>query len=311
MTSMAILKLFLLLILPVATALAQPVIEVASHVVTAGDLARAAPPFASVAPTTVVAKAPAPGAVRRVNQLQLQRWASALGIAADAAGMPSAIALGRATRSLPSAEIESAVAGSLVGSHDLDPEHISVVILTAESISVPAGQVTLECICVRLPLNEPTPLRIRWKEPGGRSGIELIQGLVTVQGEWLEAATHLRSKVALRASDLVERSGSLPRLGRYPTHLQLDGSESLIRSIKSGEPVTTALIRTAPLVSRGDLLELRFNSGRVHLRTVGRAEESGSVGDFLSFRNLATGQRIVARVIDAQNAHVEAFDATH
>lgn len=304
------LKFLLPLALTITTALAQPVIEVSSHVVTAGDLAQSAPPFASVDPTAVVAKAPAPGAVRRVNQLQLQRWATSLGASGDIPGMPNAIALRRATRILTPPEIELAVSGALVNAHGLQPEHISVAILTAASVSVPAGQVTVECLCARLLLNESTPLRLRWKEPGGRSGIELLQGLVTVQGVWLEASHDLRSNAALRASDIVERSGTLPRLGNYPSHLELDGSETLIRPMKAGAPVLATFIRSAPLVSRGDLLELRFHSGRVQLRTAGRAEESGSVGDFLSFRNIATGQRIVARVTDAQTAHVEAFHAT-
>jgi flagella basal body P-ring formation protein FlgA len=310
MRSMTIFKLFLSLTLAAAALLAQPVVEIASHVVTAGDLAQPAPPFAAVDSATVIAKAPAPGAVRRVNQLQLHRWARTLGIPTDAPNMPDAIVLRRAVRGLAESEIISAVTDSLVASYALAADLITVDILGLVSATVPAGQVTVECLCARLPLNDPTPLRLRWKEPGGRSGVAVIQGLVTVHGEWLEASHDLRTNVALRSGDLVERSGLLPKIESYPALIQLDGSQTIMRPIKSGTPLVSKMLRTVALVTRGDLLELRFDSGSVRLRTAGRTEEPGSIGDLLSFRNIATGQRIVARVIDAQNAHIEATHAT-
>lgn len=267
------------------------------------------PLFAHADPAIILAKAPAPGATRRVTQLQLNRWAVSLGLTPTPEEMPTAIILRRTLRELTATEIQSAVTRWIVESHKIDADLIAVDLLTAVTAMVPVGDAVIECLCAQLTLNSPTALRIRWKEPGGRSGVELIQGLVTVQGEWLEAATDLSANTSLHPGDLISRSGNLDRLDLYLTSLLLDGSHGLTRFIKQGQPVSSNLIRTMPLVARGDLLELQFSSSRVRLRTAGRAEEAGSVGDLISFRNIATGQRLTARIADAQTAQVEALHA--
>ena len=136
-----------------------------------------------------------------------------------------------------------------------------------------------------------------------------MRGVVTVYGDWLEAAVDLPTRTTIGPSDVISRSGNLPNLNRYLSKQQLDGRWTLIRSMRQGQPLTSNLVRSIPLVSRGDLIELRFDSGGVRLRTAGRAEESGSVGDRIAFRNIATGQRLTARITDDQTAHVEAFRA--
>ena len=167
---------------------APPTVDISSHVVTAGSLAGEIDIFAQADPTMILAKAPAPGAVRKVTRFQLQRWASSLGIVSGTENLPIALVLRRSLRRLSESEVHTAIIASIAKAHHLDADLITVDLIEPIAAQVPAGDISIECLCARLTLNEPTALRLRWKEPGGRSGIERIRGVVTVYGEWLEAA---------------------------------------------------------------------------------------------------------------------------
>lgn len=298
MNDVKLLVLFAALAVP---AFGQPVIDITSHEVTAGCLAPEVAAFAEADPAAVVARAPAPGVSRRVARAELLRWANGLGLNPEQ--LPEELILRRAMRLLTSAEIEQAASAAI------DTGAVSVEILSTAGPSIPAGEVELECLCRRLALNQPTPLRLRWREPGGRTGIEVVLAVVTVEGQWLEAAESYAAGAALTASGVIEKHGQLPGLNNYLSSQQLDGRWTLLRSIQSGQPLTKDLVRSIPLVSRGDLVELRYDAGGIRLRSPGRAEASGSPGDLIPFRNVATGGRVSARLVDQETAYVEAAHA--
>jgi flagella basal body P-ring formation protein FlgA len=279
----------------------QTVIDIASSDVTAGSLSSEIAAFAQADPAFVVARAPAPGVSRRIARVELLRWANGLGL--DPQQLPDELILRRAMRMLTHAEIEQAA------SAEIEADDVSIEILSGGSPSVPAGDISIECLCNRVALNRPTPLRLRWREPGGRTGIELVQAVISVEGRWLEAVADLPAGTALMPSDVVEKHGALPKLNSYLTINQIDGRLILMRFIKSGQSLTDALVRSVPLVSRGDLVELRYEFGGIRLRSPGRAEASGSTGDLMPFHNVATGGRVSARLADQETAYVEAAHA--
>ncbi len=294
-------KVALLTLFLVASAFGQAVIDITSPNVTAGSLAAEVAAFAQADPGAVVARAPAPGVSRRVPQAELQRWANSLGL--EPVSLPEELTLRRAMRRLTSAEIEA------VARDEINAGDVSVEILSAHMPSIPSGEIELECLCSRLALNQPTPLRLRWREPGGRTGVELVQAVLRVEGRWLEAATNLPAGAELTASDVVEQRGPLPALDAYLTTEQLDEQFSLVRFVKAGQPLTADLARPVPLVSRGDLVELRYEVGGIRLRSPGRAEASGGRGEVILFHNVATGGRVSARVVNQEAAYVEAAHA--
>ena len=297
---MTYLRTLLLLTGLTVPALSQTVIDIASPDVTAGDLAGAAAIFAQADPAATVSRSPAPGVTRRVARAELVRWAASLGLDSPPEQFPEELILRRAMRLLTGAEIEQAATAAIAA------DRVSVEILGAAAPSVPAGEISLECLCNRLPLNQPTPLRIRWRESGGRTGIELVRALISVQGDWFEAAASYPAGTAITQSDVIARHGMLPELNTYLVSGHLDGRWSLIRSIRSGQPLTTDLMRSIPIVSRGDLVELRYEFGGIRLRAPGRAEAAGSRGDVIHFHNVATGGRVSARLVDQETAFVEA-----
>jgi flagella basal body P-ring formation protein FlgA len=294
------LALFAALAVP---ALGQPLIDIASTAVTAGNLAGEVSIFAQADPAATVARAPAPGVSRRVARDELLRWASSLGLDPAPEQLPDELILRRAMRLLTHAEIEQAASSAIAA------DEVSIKLLSARMPSVPAGEIEMECLCNRLALNKPTPLRIRWREPDGRTGMELVQAVIVVSGQWYEAAASLDAGTALTRSDVLERHGPLPELNTYLTAQQLDGRWTLMRTIKAGQPLTRDLVRSIPLISRGDLVELRYEVGGIRLRSPGRAEASGSTGDLIPFHNVATGGRVSARLVDQETAFVEAAHA--
>ncbi len=296
------LKTLLLLTALASPAYSQPVIDIASPDVTAGSLAADVAAFAQADPAATVARAPAPGVTRRVTRIELLRWASSLGL--NPQQLPEELILRRTMRLLTHDEIEQAASAAI------DADDISIEILSGGAPSVPAGEISLECLCNRLTLNQPTPLRLRWRESGGRTGIELVRAVIIVEGQWYEAAASLPAGTALTPSDVISKRGALPTLNSYLLSDQLDGRWTLMRSIKPGQPITDDLVHSVPLVSRGDLVELRYEFGGIRLRSPGRAEASGSRGDLLPFHNIATGGRVSARLTDQETAYVEADHAS-
>lgn len=294
-------KLLLLVAVAAVSALGQPVIGIASPDVTAGDLAHEVAAFAVADPAAIVARAPAPGVSRRVARVELQRWAGSLGLQPH--DLPEELILRRATRLLTPAEIAQAVKA------EIDTGDASIEILSDAMPAIPSGEVVLECLCNRLTLNQPIPLRLRWREPGGRTGVESVHAVVRVDGRWLEAVGNLPAGKELTPLDVVEKSGSLPNINSYLMFQQLDRRWSLIHSITPGQALTTDLVRSIPLVSRGDLVELRYEMGGIRLRSPGRAEASGGLGEVIPFHNVATGGRVSARLVSQETAYVEAVHA--
>jgi flagella basal body P-ring formation protein FlgA len=57
-------------------------------------------------------------------------------------------------------------------------------------------------------------------------------------------------------------------------------------------------------IRRGDLIQLQLRAGGILLQTPGRAEQNGSVGDRITCRNLDSGRRVTATVVEPKLAEV-------
>ena len=64
------------------------------------------------------------------------------------------------------------------------------------------------------------------------------------------------------------------------------------------------MLLDTPLVQRGDLIELAWKSKSIRRRVPARAEEAGSLGDRITCRNLESGRRVVATIVDQKRAEV-------
>ena len=76
------------------------------------------------------------------------------------------------------------------------------------------------------------------------------------------------------------------------------------RPVRAGEPLQPADIETVPAVSPGDEVQVDVYRGRAHLSFVATAEQKGTEGEQIYFRNPRGGKRFLARVSAPGRAEV-------
>jgi flagella basal body P-ring formation protein FlgA len=273
--------------------------------ITAGQLARVIPAWADVAPATVLAYAPRPGARRHVARSELVRWGRDQGLDLEHPSLPESLLVRRASRQLSSAEARDLVLNSLAAGFETSKDKIHVEIENYRPTLLPAGDLDFKSSPRNLILNRVTPLPIEWVDADGWTGRFLVRASVTVQGQYAVAKRGLPAGTELRPDDLRFEQGPLPgapeRFAVSPP--DVNGME-LRGSLPAGRPLDRRLLVAAKTIKRGDLIQIRMRSGAVVLQTPAQAEESGSVGAQIRCRNLDSGRRIVARVVSQKIVEV-------
>ncbi len=76
------------------------------------------------------------------------------------------------------------------------------------------------------------------------------------------------------------------------------------RVISQNRPIREHEVEQPVAVERGKLVQVHFNHGGVHIRTMAEANEDGSVGDIIRVRNVDSGNILQARVLSASDTEV-------
>ena len=79
----------------------------------------------------------------------------------------------------------------------------------------------------------------------------------------------------------------------------------LSRNGQTGATINPRMVSLASLVSRGDELDIILRSPGIELKARGRALANGQAGEQIDFQNLATEQRVRARILNADTAVIE------
>ncbi len=74
--------------------------------------------------------------------------------------------------------------------------------------------------------------------------------------------------------------------------------------VGKGQPIMKSSIEPAPVIARGDRVDLVFQSPHMRLSVLAESLEDGGVGESITVRNLQSKRKIVAKVIDAQTVSV-------
>jgi len=291
----------------IATLSAQEaVIDLPGPLIRAGDLVDTVPAFAAVDAETALGAAPRPGLSRRVPRGILLRWAARLGLSLEEEEAPSSLLLRRRLRRLSADEAREILERAVAAALDRPVGEIRVEFRDPMEPLIPDTPLEY-ALGSRIPaLNKPARLRLTWREPGGQSGQQLFDATVRARGSHLIAKRALPARKALSASDFEVVEDWLPghRTSRLLVNVQQVRGKALRREMKLGEALSEDLLVESPAIMRGSLVELRLAAGAVRLRTSARAEASGSPGELIAFRNLSTGQRVLAYVVDAKAAEV-------
>ncbi len=256
-------------------------------------------------PSVDLAPSPSPGSPRRISRALLETWTHAAG--ANAAALPDSIVIERRLTPL-TPDSAAAIIGSAVAKKTaLETAAIEVEVPANQKLPAPpAGELEWSLIGNPPDPREETELRLRWRDAGGRSGVELIRARVQARGKWLAAERNIPARQAVSAADFRLDRGFLPSLKTaYLTNFEFDQSYELKRHMKQDEPLDESLLRRRPDVQRGDLLQLEVRSGPVALSAPARAETDAEIGQSIRLKNIETGRIIVGRVVSPEAAEAE------
>lgn len=264
---------------------------------------RAAEIFAGADPEMDLGAAPAPGVRRRVTRGQLIRWARQAGVSED--DLPGEVTLVRKLRRWPASEAAETLLGLLAEAAAVEPERVSLELKGFTEPDIPDGPLEWSLLGAPGALDRPARLSLRWRDPGGRTGVESLTAAIRVRAPALAAATDLPVGAVAAPVDFLSTEVDLRNLREpYLSNLEQDKTFVLKFSMKAGEALRADFLEHRADVERGAVVELLVAVGRIRLRAPARAEGEGSAGDRIPFRNLATNQRVVARIADSHTAEV-------
>jgi flagella basal body P-ring formation protein FlgA len=272
--------------------------------VRAADLATVLPAWRELPGETLVLPAPIPGVARELWRAEIDRLAVRHGLTPDGDG-PARIRLERRMRPLDAAEAESALAASLAQRYQAPPDDVRVELVGFRNLPVPAGSLSFRSTAWLPPGGEAATLPLSWVTPERRSATLWLRAKVEIRGSYAVAARALPARQSPVAGDVVFQEGPLPRPPERWRLAPADLDDKVLaRSVAAGEKIPRAWLVTKPAVERGAIVELELRRGPIEIKARGRAEQAGSRGQRLVFRNLESGRRVTARVLDGKRAEV-------
>ncbi|MBM3723896.1 MAG: flagellar basal body P-ring formation protein FlgA [Acidobacteria bacterium] len=260
----------------------------------AGDLAGALPEFASVPAGTVLGLAPAVGARRIYQPVELEALGRLHGVNVSS---QAAICVERPSRVLTPADLAAALR-SVLGETSAGIE-----ILDFSRFPVPPGALLFPKAGVVAMVGRPGPKAspVLWRgqvaDPSG--------GTVSI---WVRARIwEMRSELRLRKpvgplQKLEPDDLEVVEAERFPLDARaLDAPEAALgmrlkRRLAAGAAIHATALEAAKDVERGDTVQVDVESGRAVLRLSARAETAGRTGETVMLKNPANGQRFQGRV---------------
>ncbi len=281
-------------------------LEIERDRVTAADLAPLMPEWRQLPGSTEVLYAPLPGLSRDLTRPELERLAARHALQRDpASDWPARLRISRRMRPLERSEAEAALAAAIGLRHGVSPEDVGVELASFASPSVPAGEIRFRTSDTFPRPGELRAVPLSWVTAEGRSGTLWLRARLTVRGLRAVAARPLAARAPIATGDVIFQEEDL---AAPPDRSRLTPAEllgrSLSRSVAAGEKISRFWVVSPPAIERGGIVELRLSSGAIELRATGRAEQAGAIGQPLAFRNLDTGRRVTARLLDAGRAEV-------
>jgi flagella basal body P-ring formation protein FlgA len=279
------LRMLLILLAALAPGSAQ-CLPVSGERILAGDMARAVPVFAGIAPDLELGYAPAPGARRTYSGAELARLARRYGLAVDP-GMEACFA--RPVETLTRDHVAAALLAAMPAAR--------LEVLEFSHQPVPPGE-------VRFPLSglgtsRPSESPLLWRGAVSRPGqadfpvwarVRIrVSGRRTIAVETLPAGRPiLRAEV--REEDYEGPPG-------FPDLSQVLGRTPR-RSIPAGAVIEVQWLEAPADVARGERVQVEVRSGRTRLLLEGQAQSSGRRGAVIAVRNPANGKVFRATVAD-------------
>lgn len=265
-------------------------VAVEGEMIRLADFARAVPAFASAPAEAPVAFAPSFGAQRTFTASDVARLAARYGISLPASAV---VCFSRPSHKLDEAQVKAVLQKALV-----EPE-ARLELVDWARYDVPQGEVEF----TRMGLQRATPgdgarlWRGRVLYGNHRSFPVWAKVRLSLRRDCLVAAGELPAGKVLEEGDVKTESRDVDPLEPCPKLPIADVAGKVARrGIPAGSVIVPASLTAAPLVTRGQEVEVTVHSGSAHLKLVGKAQKAGKEGDLIAVRNPSSGRSFPARV---------------
>ena len=249
---------------------------------------------------------PRPLGVKTIRGEEILSAIEARGIPRDAFGysLPVTVEIKRAGRVLKNEEVVDSVRDKLNKNPELDLQIRNIVWDTEQVI--PLGMARIESELLGSPVSGKLPMRV-----SVFIGDQLSSRfLATAQVDDWKAIPVLRTKVErgmlINSSDLQMVRTNLASL---PNDIALTVEEvsgrRVTKSILNGEPVRRSNVDIPPLVEKGKLVRMRFQSGGFTAVATGVANGAGQLNDEIEIRNDRSNKIVKGKIISQDEVLVK------
>ena len=289
-------RIFLLLMTPILTIAETECLQVPGDRIHAGDLAQKVGAFRNVSADVEVGLAPLPGGRRTLTATELQRIAAKNGIHET---IQSDLCVQMQTRLPQVEEIKQAIELEL---QNQKVQNATVEILDFSRYQVPEGKLQFTKAGLTPPAQNNSALQaVLWRGRmiygGSRSVPVWARIRMFVEAEVPIAAKDIAAAATIGDDDVtVETRRVFPFGGAPLAEARTVTGKRTKRALKSGDPITAAVLENPKEVERGDKVEVVVSGGAVQLRLDAIAESSGQVGERIPIKNVANGKRFQAIV---------------
>lgn len=201
------------------------------------------------------------------------------------------------------------------------------LILSAAQAQGQIAGVRLELRSLRLPARlpprpEPERTRVEFRRDEDFSGPTVVGLRVDGRRAWaradfsrfvetVTAARDLPAGALLQESDLVLQTVPAPVEARRACRTPAEAVGHVLRvAVKAGESIRADRLERPEAIRAGDRVSIEAREGAVRLRVAGQALAPGRVGDRIPVKNLRSGRRIEARVLEAGRVAVDPVMST-
>jgi len=273
----------------VATRMAEPCTAVEGDRITAGDLARAVPAFASVPPGEEIGYSPIPGVRRYFYYPELHR----LGLQYNVDGLPTEAqaCIERVMETLRPENVIDAMRKAL------DDPQAHIDILELSRFPIPHGD--LEFDRSNLPVG--TDGAVVWRGvvryAGGRKFGVWASVKLRVQGYRVVATENLSAGKPVQGAQVkLEPAAVYPVPRTAPLTLDTVIGSNMRVPVLAGGVIAPGMIDAPKEVERGDVVQVEVQSGAALLKLEATADTAGRHGEPIKVHTLANGRSFSARV---------------
>lgn len=268
--------------------------------ITVGRLAETMPEFAAADPEERLGYTPNPGARRTFRANDIKRVGGRLGVAV---ANPRDVCFEWQLRELTAQEVEAAMRKAL------DNPQVNIELIEFSRQPIPQGEVVFDPARLPSPVSDEAAQPVAWNgfiEYGRRRRFTVWARVrLTATMQRLVAARPIRAGARIERADVrVETYEGFPR-NDAPDVAAVIGQVS-VRPLQEGMVIPSRLLREAPLIKYGDRVSVVVSAGRAVIKTEGRAEDTGKMGETIDVRNLKSGRIFKGKVIGSGQVAVVA-----